>query len=208
MIVPLVITYYQRGAPATGLPTRHGQGIWDSQYTAGHGEFPRIILALATYKNLLWSLAESVQPSREVPDAGYAAILLDKAMANCSQTYPVFDYGKFSKSNAGELLSGKRLWRQSSTSVPLHGKRVSPRVYAGTQKNGVHWHTGDAHNGELRKCRNVLNRKVNGWKTNEKARASCERKSLLKTTEGLPADASQKNLVVSWGIPKGRNHWS
>ena len=42
--VPVVITYYQRGAPATGLPTRHGQDDLRFAIHAAHGEFPRIVL--------------------------------------------------------------------------------------------------------------------------------------------------------------------
>jgi len=43
--VPVVVTYYQRGAPSTGLPTRHGQDDLRFAIHAGHGEFPRIVLA-------------------------------------------------------------------------------------------------------------------------------------------------------------------
>jgi 2-oxoglutarate ferredoxin oxidoreductase subunit alpha len=43
--VPVVINYYQRGAPSTGLPTRHGQDDLRFAVHASHGEFPRIVLA-------------------------------------------------------------------------------------------------------------------------------------------------------------------
>ncbi|BCS90776.1 MAG: 2-oxoacid:ferredoxin oxidoreductase subunit alpha [Candidatus Micrarchaeota archaeon] len=43
--VPVVITYYMRGAPSTGLPTRSGQADLKFALNAGHGEFPRIVLA-------------------------------------------------------------------------------------------------------------------------------------------------------------------
>src|SRR6266568_1371972 len=42
--VPLVITHYQRGGPATGQPTRHEQGDLKFILSAAHGEFPRIVL--------------------------------------------------------------------------------------------------------------------------------------------------------------------
>jgi len=42
---PLVIHLAQRPGPATGLPTRTEQGDLDLALYAGHGEFPRIILA-------------------------------------------------------------------------------------------------------------------------------------------------------------------
>src|SRR5690606_37352917 len=43
--IPLVITLYQRGGPSTGLPTRNEQGDLSFAIHAGHGEFPRVVLA-------------------------------------------------------------------------------------------------------------------------------------------------------------------
>ena len=42
---PMVVYLAQRPGPATGLPTRTEQGDLDLAVHAGHGEFPRIILA-------------------------------------------------------------------------------------------------------------------------------------------------------------------
>ena len=43
--VPVVVTYYQRGGPSTGQPTRHSQQDLRFAMHAAHGEFARIILA-------------------------------------------------------------------------------------------------------------------------------------------------------------------
>ncbi|MDG7028340.1 MAG: 2-oxoacid:acceptor oxidoreductase family protein, partial [Nitrososphaerota archaeon] len=43
--VPVVVTLYSRGGPSTGLPTRHEQGDLRFALHAGHGEFPRFVLA-------------------------------------------------------------------------------------------------------------------------------------------------------------------
>ena len=45
---PLVLHLAQRPGPATGLPTRTEQGDLDMVLHAGHGDFPRIILAPGT----------------------------------------------------------------------------------------------------------------------------------------------------------------
>ncbi len=45
---PLVVHLAQRPGPATGLPTRSEQGDLDLVLHAGHGDFPRIILAPGT----------------------------------------------------------------------------------------------------------------------------------------------------------------
>src|SRR2546428_8452918 len=41
--VPVVITHYQRGGPATGLPTKHEQGELKVVLNAAHREIPRIV---------------------------------------------------------------------------------------------------------------------------------------------------------------------
>jgi 2-oxoglutarate ferredoxin oxidoreductase subunit alpha len=48
---PVVIHLAQRPGPATGLPTRTEQGDLLFALTAGHGEFPRIILAPGTLED-------------------------------------------------------------------------------------------------------------------------------------------------------------
>lgn len=48
---PLVIHLAQRPGPATGLPTRTEQGDLQLALYAGHGEFPRIILAPASIED-------------------------------------------------------------------------------------------------------------------------------------------------------------
>ncbi|HCX65811.1 MAG TPA: 2-oxoacid:acceptor oxidoreductase subunit alpha, partial [Eubacteriaceae bacterium] len=48
---PCVVHIGQRPGPATGLPTRTEQGDLNLALYAGHGEFPRIILAPATLKD-------------------------------------------------------------------------------------------------------------------------------------------------------------
>ncbi len=56
--VPLVITYYQRGGPATGQPTRHSQQDLRFAMHAAHGEFGRIILASGDIKECFYDAAE------------------------------------------------------------------------------------------------------------------------------------------------------
>src|SRR2546426_4775791 len=41
--VPVVLTHYQRGGPATGLPTRHEKGDLKFFLSAAHGEVPRVV---------------------------------------------------------------------------------------------------------------------------------------------------------------------
>jgi 2-oxoglutarate ferredoxin oxidoreductase subunit alpha len=51
---PVVIHLAQRPGPATGLPTRTEQGDLELALYAGHGEFPRIILAPGTLEEAFY----------------------------------------------------------------------------------------------------------------------------------------------------------
>jgi 2-oxoglutarate ferredoxin oxidoreductase subunit alpha len=89
--VPVVITYYMRGGPSTGMPTRSSQADLKFALNAGHGEFPRIVIAsgdhIEAFRDtiLAFNLAEKYQ----VP----VIHLLEKALANSFSTVNVEDLG-------------------------------------------------------------------------------------------------------------------
>jgi 2-oxoglutarate ferredoxin oxidoreductase subunit alpha len=66
---PMVIHLAQRPGPATGLPTRTEQGDLELALYAGHGEFPRVILAPGTLEQAfeLTAKAFNVADKYQVP---------------------------------------------------------------------------------------------------------------------------------------------
>ncbi len=196
--VPLVITYYQRGAPATGLPTRNGQGDLRFAMHAGHGEFSRIILASGDIQECFYDAAKvfNLADKYQMP----VIHLLDKAMANCSQTYPVFDYGKF-KIDRGKILTEKELEGKEYRRFCLTENGVSPRVVLGT-RNGVHWYTGDEHNEAGHISEEPLNRRLMVEKRMKKL-ALVEKEVPVGDKLKFFGDHDSENIVVSWGSPKG-----
>ena len=56
---PIVIVVAQRPAPATGLPTRTAQEDLQFVIRAGHGEFPRMVLAPATIEEAFFATARA-----------------------------------------------------------------------------------------------------------------------------------------------------
>jgi len=56
---PVVIFYYQRAGPATGMPTRHEQGDLRYALSAGHGEFPRVVIAPGDHKEAFYDTIEA-----------------------------------------------------------------------------------------------------------------------------------------------------
>jgi len=197
--VPVVISYYQRGGAATGLPTRHGQQDLLFTMRAGHGEFPRIILASGDIKECFYDAVKvfNLAEKYQVP----VIHLVDKAMANCSQTYPVFDYKgvKIERGNIlteQDLVEGKEYRRFTFTE-----NGISPRVFLGT-KNGVCWYTGDERNEQGHISEDPLNRRRMMEKRMKKLEL-IDREVPLEEKINFYGDMDSENIVFSWGSPKG-----
>lgn len=144
--VPVVITYYQRGGPATGLPTRHGQDDLRFAIHASHGEFPRIVLASGDIQEAFYdaALAFNYAERFQMP----VIHLLDKALANSSNTYPTFDTSDV-RIERGQLLNSYDLQkllqeRGQYRRFQLTESGISPRIPLGTAGT-VFWNTGDEH---------------------------------------------------------------
>ena len=196
--VPLVITYYQRGGPSTGQPTRHCQQDLRFAIHAAHGEFARIILASGDIKECFFDAAEvfNLAEKYQVP----VIHLLDKAMANCSQTYPVFDYASV-KIDRGEIVGEKELEGKEYKRFKFTETGVSPRAFLGT-KNAVQWYTGDEHN----ESGNINEEPIIRRKMMEKRMGKLDlidKEVPLEMKVNFFGDKDSENIVVSWGSPKG-----
>jgi len=196
--VPLVITYYQRGGPATGQPTRHSQQDLRFAMHAAHGEFARIIFASGDIKECFYDAAEvfNFAEKYQVP----VIHLLDKGMANCSQTYPVFDYANV-KINRGEIVTEKELEGKEYKRFRFTETGVSPRAFLGT-RNAVQWCSGDEHN----ESGNINEEPTNRRRMMEKRMQKLDlidKEVPLEMKVNFFGDKDSENIVVSWGSPKG-----
>jgi len=196
--VPVVVTYYQRGAPATGLPTRDGQADLRFAMHAGHGEFPRIILSSGDIQECFYDAAKAFNLAEKYQMP--VIHLIDKAMANCSQTFPTFKYRNF-KIDRGMLLTEKDLEGKTYQRFQFTETGVSPRVPLGT-KNGVHYYTGDEHNETGHISEEPQNRRAMVEKRMKKLDLV---KKEMPTEDKLAffGEPNAESVVVSWGSPKG-----
>jgi 2-oxoglutarate ferredoxin oxidoreductase subunit alpha len=196
--VPVVITYYQRGAPSTGLPTRHGQADLRFAVHAGHGEFPRIVLASGDIRECFYDAAKAFNYAEryQLP----VIHLIDKAMANCSQTYPIFNTDQF-KIERGNRVDGATIQGQPYKRFLFTESGVSPRAVVGT-KDAVHWHTGDEHNEFGHISEEPVNRRLMMEKRLRKLEL-VDKEVPNEERVNLYGDRDADNLIVSWGSPKG-----
>jgi 2-oxoglutarate/2-oxoacid ferredoxin oxidoreductase subunit alpha len=196
--VPLVISYYQRGGPATGQPTRNSQQDLRFAMHAAHGEFARIILASGDIKECFYDAAEvfNLAEKYQMP----VIHLLDKGMANCSQTYPNFDYTNV-KINRGLLVTEKELEGKEYRRFRFTETGISPRAFLGT-KNALQWYSGDEHNewGNINEepiiRRAMMEKRI-------KKLDLVDKEVPLELKVNFFGDKDSENIVVSWGSPKG-----
>jgi 2-oxoglutarate/2-oxoacid ferredoxin oxidoreductase subunit alpha len=196
--VPVVVTLYQRGGPATGLPTRHSQQDLRFAMHAAHGEFGRIVLASGDISECFFDAAEvfNLAEKYQMP----VIHLLDKAMANCSQTYPEFDYSNV-KINRGQIVTEKELEGKQYKRFQFTESGISPRAFLGT-KNAVQWYTGDEHN-EYGNINEEPFIRMQMMEKRIKKLEAVERETPAEFKFNFFGDKNAENIVVSWGSPKG-----
>jgi 2-oxoglutarate ferredoxin oxidoreductase subunit alpha len=141
--VPVVVTLYSRGGPSTGLPTRHEQGDLRFALHAGHGEFPRLVLASGDLEEAFYDTVRAFNYSEKYQTP--VIHMVDKALANSDSTLPMLDTERI-KIDRGEFR------REITDAVNGEYERfkrtpngISPRPPVGS-RGGVYWHTGDEHN--------------------------------------------------------------
>jgi len=196
--VPVVITYYQRGAPSTGLPTRHGQDDLRFAIHAGHGEFPRVVLASGDIRECFYDAATAFNYAEkyQLP----VIHLIDKAIGNSSQAYPIFNADRF-EIQRSEVIDEAKLQIGVYKRFLFTENGISPRVLLGT-KNGIHWYTGDEHNEFGHISEEPTNRTLMVEKRMKKLE-TIEKEVPVTDKVNFFGDESAKNMIVSWGSPKG-----
>lgn len=194
--VPIVVTLYQRGSPSTGLPTRHEQGDLRFVLHAGHGEFPRIVLASGDLEECFYDeiRAFNYAEKYQLP----VIHLLDKSLASSSQTYPVFDPLK-GQIDRGALLSsvtadGYKRFAYTETGI-------SPRVALGTP-GGIFWNTGDEHDEFGHITEDPVERVQMMDKRAKKLEIAAQEIPLVEKAN-IFGDPDSELVLLSWGSPKG-----
>src|SRR6058998_844581 len=199
--VPVVITHYQRGGPATGLPTRHEQGDLKFVLSASHGEFPRIVLCSGDMEECFYDAIRILNYAErfQMP----AIHLIDKSLANNSTTIPP------PRADVIPIQRGKLIQEGTRIGDGEEYRRfafvedgVSPRAVLGTPGYRF-WNTGDEHNeiGHIEEDpenrTKMMTKRMTKLETAAKEIPEEEKLNFFKSAK--PADVT----VVSWGSTKG-----
>jgi len=198
--VPVVVTLYSRGGPSTGLPTRHEQGDLRFALHAGHGEFPRIVLASGDLEESFYDTVRAFNYSEKYQTP--VIHIVDKALTNSDVTLPKYDVnrvkidrGLFIKGPVTDVVNGEfKRFLQTPNGI-------SPRPPVGT-KGGVYWHTGDEHDAlghitEDPTTRDMMMEKRMGKVELADKEIPLEDKANFFGPEDAPI------TIVSWGSTKG-----
>jgi 2-oxoglutarate/2-oxoacid ferredoxin oxidoreductase subunit alpha len=201
--VPLVVTMYQRAGPSTGLPTRHEQSDLLFAINAGHGDFPKIVLASGDIEEAFYDSIKAFNFAEiyQLP----VIHLLDKAISSSIQTCKNF-------SNELKIERGKFknvIDKNQSEGTAGHFQRfkfedspISTRVPIGTE-NAIFWNTGDEHTEEGHISEDPENRIKMMDKRMKKLDLALEK--IAEDDKAMCYDfhSNSNGVVVSWGSTKG-----
>jgi 2-oxoglutarate/2-oxoacid ferredoxin oxidoreductase subunit alpha len=201
--VPLVVTMYQRAGPSTGLPTRHEQSDLLFAINAGHGDFPKIVLASGDIEETFYDSIKAFNFAEiyQLP----VIHLLDKAISSSIQTCSRFsnelkiERGKFKSvidKNQSEGTAGH------FQRFKLEDSPISTRVPIGTE-NAIFWNTGDEHTEEGHISEDPENRNKMMDKRMKKLDLALEKIAENDKAICYDFDSDSKNVVISWGSTKG-----
>ncbi len=198
--VPVVISLYQRAGPATGLPTRHEQGDLNFAVNAGHGEFPRIVLASGDIEESFYDTIKvfNLADRYQMP----VIHMLDKAIANSVTTCRNFDPGKVGidrGSMVRQITDKDKGVAGNYLRFKLSDNPISPRVVLGT-KDAIFWNTGDEHTEEGHISEDPELRVQMMDKRMNKLELALKE---IPDEDKAVAHGSSDIAIVSWGSTKG-----
>lgn len=157
---PLVVVNVQRPGPATGLPTRTEQADLDLVLYAGHGEFPRAVLAPHDPVSAFSCTVHAF----DIADAFCVPVILlsDQHLAESLETCEPFTAPTVRQESS--LLRDEQMQQQATYKrYALTDAGVSPRSYPGQSRHLVltdsHEHDEDGHILETPSNRILMNEK-------------------------------------------------
>ncbi len=197
--LPVVVAVISRPGPSTGMPTWTAQGDLRMVAHAGHGEFPRIVMAPGDLEEAFHATFETFNLAEKyrLP----AIILSDKLLCMSFWSQDIYDT-KNLKIDRGKFLSDKEVAEMAkkhgrSTPYLVTKNGVPPRWIPGQPKGG-HTGSGNEHNifGDVDDtAENRIEQMEKRWR-----KADSAMKEIPKPKLYGPKDA--KATLFCWGSTK------
>lgn len=200
--VPIVIVNYQRGGPATGLPTRHEQGDLLFTLHFAHGEFPRIVISPGDHEEYFYDSFEAFNYADRYQTP--VILLTDKNIANNTKSILPWDESRL------RIDRGKIAGEEEMAKFGVDGmyKRfaftesgVSPRTLPG-MRGGMFWMSGDEHD-ELGHIDESAANRVKMHDKRMRKLTLAAREIPEKEQIRFFGDDRADITLISWGSPKG-----
>lgn len=191
--IPLVVVDVQRGGPSTGLPTKVEQGDLLAACFGGHGDSPKVVMAVSTIEDCF----HSIITARRIAEAfnTVVVVLSDASLATAQQPFPrpLFNENWLAPPiNQGAVHEGARPYDWD------HYTGLMSRILPG-QRNGMHCLTGLAHD---RQSHVAYDPKANEEGIRHRSRKLAALQKTLKTPPVFGGEEGDL-LLISWGSTRG-----
>ncbi|HYF75131.1 MAG TPA: 2-oxoacid:acceptor oxidoreductase subunit alpha [Candidatus Nitrosocosmicus sp.] len=191
MELPLVVVNSQRPGPSTGIATRTEQSDLSFVLSAGHGEFPRMVLAVKNPQDAFYQTVRALNIAEKYQVL--VIMLTDQYLADAADTISPFDFGSISVTKS--VIESKEIDDRSYKRYRMTECGVSPRIIPGSLENALsmadsHEHDEYGHITESAEMRSAMMdkrmRKLEGLKSEiqEPDFFGCEQPELLLTGWG------------------------
>ncbi|MFX1475781.1 MAG: 2-oxoacid:acceptor oxidoreductase subunit alpha [Promethearchaeota archaeon] len=196
---PVVIMLGQRTGPSTGLPTYTAQGDLHFALHAGHGEFPRVVIAPGDIRECFQLTIDAFNLAEEFQTP--VILLTDKHLIESHITTQTFDTGLVSI-DRGKLLPMERYTGPTPyLRFKLVDDGISPRLVPGTL--GATVHADSAEHGEQGfvndTADNTRQMADKRFRKRSEIQKALSRYDAVKTFGSKDADVT----LVGWGSTKG-----
>jgi 2-oxoglutarate ferredoxin oxidoreductase subunit alpha len=152
---PIVIAISQRPGPATGFPTRTEQGDLGFVLHSGHGEFPRMVIALRHPEDAFYQTvrAFNIADKYQIP----VFLLTDQYLADYTATVKPFDFSKvLIERHLTEDLSGVEYKRYAITESGISPRTIPGKIPGQIVKLDSDEHDESGHITESAQVRNAM----------------------------------------------------
>ena len=194
---PLVIAEVQRPGPATGLPTRTGQGDLSFVINASQGEFPLMVMAPRTAEDAFYQTvrAFNLAENYQIP----VIILSDTFLADSKKNITEFDLDSI-EIKSGYLTDEEAAQIDDYKRYKLTEDGISPLAYPGQLEDDVVLIDSDEHD----EYGHIIEDSETRVKMVEKRDKKLEKLTAEELTEPEYFGPEEiDHLLISWGSTYG-----